>query len=847
MFYQAAEGCVELSVRELCALAYKGGSLDTRLPSKSWILRAAEGRDVHRQLQASRGPDYHAEVMLRNRCRCGDLEFSVSGRADGVYCEPDGTCVVEEIKSVSGPAFGLAALYAKAPRARDLAQLSCYGYFLCVARGLPSVTLRLTYAEAGEEQEVAHTDAIMSADHLRELYVAMLAVILPQAQDLVVRETQVREACRRALFPYPEMRASQQDMIRECWRDMRRGQTLFAQAPTGIGKTISTLYPAVRCLGEKICDKIFYLTAKGSTRREAFAAAGRMAEAGTPVRACVITARESACVCQAARESGDRLTNFCNPDCCPYAKGYYDRVEGVITTLLDSGTLFSGLTIREAALAGRVCPYELALDLSERCEIVICDYNYVFSPQVYLRRYLADGIPNTDGHRYIFLVDEAHNLADRARDMYSGMLCLSDVTAAQGAMNIWEKQSEQMLFPDEDCAQHGRVTMTASLLDDLAGTLSRMAGRCAGTESTGSDGIRRGVSLEREAPALLCETVEALSRQCDIWLRHNPMHPLYRMVDTLAASLRVFRVATAYYDSHFVTFTETEGEEVRVRLVCLDPSGILEPILAKAQSRVLFSATLTPTDYFADILGGGKAGVTARFDSPFPPDHLCVAVADKISTRYEDRDASLRRVVSYIVATVSARPGNYMVCFPSYAYLEKAHALFTKKYPRVRTVVQTPGMTHTQREDFINAFHPDSHRLLIGFCVLGGSFSEGVDLPGSCLIGALIVGVGIPGLSNERNIMKEYYDETREGEGYAYAYTYPGMNHVLQAAGRVIRRPEDRGVVVLLDDRYLGEPYLHLYPPHWQNMNAVGDPASLAELLGRFWRTADGEGERRGK
>lgn len=832
MQYDRKNGYVELSVRELCLLAHKGGSLDNRLPPKTLFQRAAEGRGVHDTLRAGRGKDYHGEVTLRNRSRLGDVTFSVSGRADGVICEANGACTVEEIKSVTGGAD----FYVRSPRDADLAQLTCYGYFLCAARNLSTVTLRLTYAVPGKEDEAAHTDAVMTAERLREGYIAMLQVILPLAEDLIRRETTVRDICREAVFPYPSMRRAQEDMIRELWRDMTRGQTVFAQAPTGIGKTISTLYPAVRCLGADRADKIFYLTAKSSTRREAFGAVERLVASGTPVRACVITARETACICESAKLAGGRLSGYCNPDTCPYAKGYYDRVDGVIERMLTEGNgLFSGQIIRAAARAGMVCPYELSLDLSERCEIVICDYNYVFSPAVYLRRYFSDGIPHTPGNRFIFLVDEAHNLVDRARDMYSGGLSLADVISVQAEMNGYEESVRgRAVFPEEDFPT-GRDSLCATALDDLIGTLARMAGRCAGTAVTDGDGVRRGVSLDRSSPTELAEAVQALSGQCDRWLRRNAAHPLYPSVDNLAGQLRSFRTAADFYDERYVTFTEVEGENVTVRLVCLDPSGILRPILHRAVSRVLFSATLTPADYFADVLGGDEDSVRVAFDSPFDPSHLCVAIGDQISTRYENREKSVRRVVNYIAAAVSAKPGNYMVYFPSYAYLEKVYAVFAAKYPKVRTVVQKAGMTATERDEFIAAFRPDNHSLQIGFCVLGGSFAEGVDLPGNCLIGAVIVGVGIPGLSNLRNIMKEYYDETREGEGYAYAYTYPGMNHVLQAAGRVIRRADDRGVVILLDDRYMSEPYLHLYPAHWQRLSAVGDAPSLAACLRAFW------------
>ena len=880
MHYNPQTDFIEISVRELCALAFKGGSLDNRVPPVNLYRRAEEGRETHEKLRALREagkglgvssepprklrgseelylpaeplpePAYHAEVTLRHTCRMDGVAFSVSGRADGVWYDPAGGCVVEEIKSVTGNAD----YYIRSPRESDLAQLTCYGYFLCAAKGLSTVTLRLTYVRPGHEEEAYFADSVMTAEQLAGAYSAILRMILPRAKDLYERETTLRKTAKRAIFPYTEVRDAQQDMIRECWRDMRAGKTLFAEAPTGIGKTIATLYPAVRCFGEGKCDKIFYLTAKNATRREAFAAVQKLNEAATPIRACVITARESACICEAAKAGGNRLSTYCNPVSCPFAKGYYDKVESVIFDLLSSGkTVFSGLDIRAAAKKWQVCPYELALDLSELCEVVICDYNYLFSPSVYLRRYFTEGIPHTEGHRYIFLVDEAHNLPDRARDMYSGSLSLAEILAAQDAMHAWESRiGTDLIFPTEDAGYDEEDKTAPRLksgsLDDLIGVLSRMSHTCAESMTVDNDGVRRGVNLDRNQPVVLCETARNLSTLCDRWLRRNQTHPLYPTVDGLATALRGFRTAADYYDRRFSTFVEVEGEDVRVKLTCLDPAGILRPILQKAEARVLFSATLTPNDYFADILGGDRDSVLVNFESPFPRDHLCVAVCDEVSTRYEDRDSSYRRVMNYIAATISAKRGNYLIYFPSYVYLDRVYALFRKRYPTVRTAVQKPGMTYAEREAFISSFTPDSKELLVGFCVLGGSFSEGVDLPGRCLIGTVIVGVGIPALSNERNIMRDYYDETRDigegngGEGYAYAYTYPGMNRVLQAAGRVIRRPEDFGVVVLLDDRYAEEPYLHLYPEHWEQISSVGDAPSLYEYLAAFWEGTKEEG-----
>ncbi len=868
MHYDRENALVELSVDELCEMAFRGGNIDNRYPRQGLRDRQA-GRQIPKDASDSAmGQDaaYYPDLLLHQVSRCGDITFSVSGRADGVWYDPAGLCAVEEVKTVAG----LPEMSVKTPRAQDLCRLTCYGYFLCAAKGLRAVTLRLSYVSADRDRETVHVDAEMSAEQLKQGYISLLCAVLPRAADLVARETALRAAAKDAVFPYAEMREAQREMIVECWRDLRAGKTLFAEAPTGIGKTMATLYPAVRCFGEGKCDKIFYLTAKNATRREAVGGIEKLAAAGTPMRACVITARDAMCASDAARAGraeGRRTAAYCNPVACPYAKGYYDRVETVIEGLLASGkTVFTEADIRAAAQAGQVCPHELSLDLSERCEIVICDYNYVFSPAVAIQRYFADGIPNTPGHRYIFLLDEAHNLPDRARDMYSAELSLASVRAVQDILHEQEGQTLRGIFPEEDGGvgnlpdpddREGRRSLhiSAGWFDDLVGALSRMSRLCEDSMTADGDGVCRGVSLDRNRPSPLIETAAALSAVCDRWLRRNLTHPFYPAVDGLSAALRAFRTAGDYYDRHFATFVEVERPagadsadeietgDVRVRLICLDPADILRPLLQKAVGRVLFSATLTPAEYFADILGGDRRSVTISFDSPFDPEHLAVAVCDQINTRYETREDSYRRIVSYLSATVSAKRGNYMVYFPSYAYLDAVYERFHKKYPTVKTVVQTPGMTYEQREQFIAAFRPDSRELLVGFCVLGGSFSEGVDLPGRCLIGAVIVGVGIPALSNERNIMREYYDERAaaygEGgtsrEGYDYAYTYPGMNHVLQAAGRVIRRDDDRGVVVLLDDRYTAEPYLHLYPDHWTNMVSVSDAVSLYEYLSRFW------------
>lgn len=835
MYYDKESDSMTLSVGELCSLALKSGDLDSRYPRRAVGSPPADGGSGREQDSVTDG-DYYPNVMLRHSCRVEDVTFGLSGRADGIARDGQGGYVLVAVRHI--------AKSSRIPHTLpelELAELCSLGYFLCASRGLFSLTLQVTYlSEDGQRTERVTP---MTAEELKTVFYGLLSKVYPVAKDAYERQTLVRGKARRAVFPYREMREPQEALIRECLRYIRRGRRVFAQAPTGIGKTISTLYPAVRCFGEDRCDKVFYLTAKASTRREAVSAAERMVGAGTPVRGVVLSSREAMCACKRAKEGGGRLSRFCNPVSCPYAKGYYDKAEGVLQKLLSEGAgVFTYARIKAAAEESGVCPYELSLDLSERCELVICDYNYVFSPAIYLKRYFAEGLPNTAGHRYVFLVDEAHNLVDRAKEMYSGGLSAAGLRELQDIMQAHEDavaaEEKTMIFPLEDggseAPKGGRLS--AKDMDDMIGALDRMAVLCRDNVTLTAEGVRYGAELTRQLPEGIYPPACELLARCEGWLRHHENHPLYATVDNLSAMLKDFCVAAESYDRHFSTLVEVEGEDVRVSLDCLDPSSVLAPRLGFAKASVFFSATLTPVDYFADLLGGGSDAVCLSCQSPFPRENLCVVVGSGVSTRYGDREGSYRRVVSHIAAAVSAKKGNYMVFFPSYEYMEHVRESFEEIYPNVKLQVQKSHMTLEEKEAFVKAFSEQTCKLQIGFCVLGGSFSEGLDLPGEALIGVVVVGVGIPGISSRRNVVKEYYDETREGQGYAYAYTYPGMNNVLQAAGRVIRRQEDKGVVVLLDERYAAPPYPRMFPDHWGAPYLASDARVLLDILKEFWK-----------
>ncbi len=804
MRYDTERAAVVMSVTELCAYAASGGDLDLRpgMMKRLSSERAAVGAAVHRKLQSEAGAMYTPEVAMRNTTCFHDLAFEVSGRADGVIATEPMT--VDEIKTVSGHAFD------RPPVPMHDAQAKCYAYFLCRDKGLDEVQTRLTYYRL-EDGKTKYVTTRHTAEALKSFYFDLLSRVEYRARILCERETVLRPSVTSGRFPYSSVREGQDILLKECYRDIKAGKRLFAEAPTGIGKTVSTLYPAVRCVGEGYCDKIFYLTAKAATRREAFAAAAKIFEAGAHLRTAVLTARDQICANAAAREDPAGISRHCNPLDCPHAKAFYDKAPHAVCELLSRRFGYTRERIEAVAQKYGICPYELQLELSEFCDIVICDYNYAFDPQVYLRRYFGG---EADPHaRHVLLVDEAHNLADRARAMYSAELCSEDVAALWGQL------------PEEDPLRE--------VLEKLSVTMQGFRRLCRDTIEKDGDGVEHGYYVNSSAMEDFHRLVALVRRAADAWLRTHRGAPAELAVYALCAKLKHFEVISEYYDSSFLTFIELAGDRRTVRLICLDPSHVLDACLSRAHAAVLFSATLTPIDYFADILGGGKGAVRISLPCPFDPENFCLAAVTGVSTRYEDRDKSYKKLASLIAASVSARRGNYIAYFPSYEYMEKVAEQFEKKYPAVTVVRQTRGMSMSEKEKFLDSFASDG-TLRVGFCVLGGSFSEGVDLPGKRLIGSVIVGTGLPGLSNERNILRDHYETTRE-HGFDYAYVYPGMNRVLQAAGRVIRRESDCGVVVLIDDRYADPRTRALFPEHWNHVEYAGNAMELAEIVRGFW------------
>ncbi len=783
-----------ISARELADAVSRSGDLGA---GGGDSVTSEEGRELHKLLASSQGEGFRAEVPISADFESGNIIYRISGRADGVT-EGD-VPIVTEFKTVTHSAFE------RASSRLGRAQVMIYAACLAVSGKYPKVMTRLVIATPDGEK-IKNADRVYTADELELALHAFIAKVAPRAQNEVDAISRVHPELSHLKFPHAGLRGGQRELISSVASAVRGGKRLFAQAPTGIGKTVSVLYGAARAMGESDIRRIFYLTAKASTRREAYAAAGRLAAAGAGLRTMVLTAKEQICP---RRTGGDFV---CDPSHCPLAKGYYDRCGAAIESLTLNYKGYPAGAISSAAQKYNVCPYELSLDLSEYCDIIICDYNYAFDPAVKLRRYFGDGAYL--GGRNVFLIDEAHNLPERARDIFSATLTRRDIERLRDAVS--------------------GDTMLCSALAFLDSALCR-AGELCEENMSEHDGVRCGYYFNRDPLPELDDAVSrALERAEMFYFTHRTDIPLASEAARFRGVCRKWQNAAENFDERYRTYIEKIGEDVSLKLYCLDPSARLDDALGEAYSSVFFSATLTPADYFSDILGGGKDSRSVSLPSPFPKENLGLIALTSVSTRFEDRDRSYKKIAGAIAATVAAKRGNYIVYFPSYKYMQSVADIFTARYPNVPVAIQRSGMTRQEREEFLSFFEDDAGHLRVGFCVLGGSFSEGVDLPGSRLIGTLIVGVGLPGLSAERNIIRDYF-ENRAECGYDYSYTYPGMNSVLQAAGRVIRRPEDRGVVILIDDRYAEEKYRALYPPHWSEMKFASDIPALQGILAEFW------------
>ena len=785
---------VRLSVRALVEFVLRCGDIDTRAEAGGFD-RANEGARIHRKLQKAAGKDYRAEVAFKATRIVDGLQYQLEGRADGVIETGEGY-VVDEIKTTSAPVERLTENY----NPLHWAQAKCYAAFLCKEKGLSAVTVQLTYYQVDTEEIVRHRK-LFGALELENFLTHTLQLYTPWAKMTARWKEQRTQSLKELKFPFTEYRAGQYRLAGAVYKTIADGGRLFACAPTGVGKTISTLFPAVKALGEGKAERIFYLTAKTVTRTAAEAAVAQMRQSqpGLCLKSVTLTAKDKACPLEERQ---------CTPQHCPRAKGYYDRVNDALYRFLNAHSQFTRDSIAAFCQAEALCPFEFTLDLSLFCDCIICDYNYLFDPVVSLKRFF-DG---TKGE-HIFLIDEAHNLADRARDMYSASIAKAAFLSARKAVG----------------KSHNKL---AKSLSDINAALLEIRKNHAQA--------RRALIPEGDkALAKLLSRFETAAQDYLEEVREGPVHDeVLQLYFDVHFYLRIWEL----YDERFTTLISVHGTDVSVRLLCLDASSFLDASLNQGQAAILFSATLLPMDYFMDTLGGGERAKRIFLESPFPQKNLCLLCIGNVSTKYADRQRTLQQVCSYIETAVRAKPGNYLVFFPSYAYLKAAAEQFEAMCPDLSLAVQASGMDEAAREAYLAQFSSCNTQTLVGFCVLGGVFSEGIDLAGTALIGCIIVGVGLPQIGPEQDALRDYYEAVRNN-GFAYAYQYPGMNKVLQAAGRVIRTPNDRGLVLLIDSRYTRAEYHRLMPLHWSHLRFVSHPQQANDLIKAFWNDEKKEDE----
>ena len=825
---------VRLPIRQLVEFLLRSGSIDSRF---SGFDRALEGARIHRKLQKAAGDGYEAEVSLSADRKKGGIVFTLEGRADGIFTDENGIVTIDEIKTTAVPEEEIS----EEMNPCHWAQGMVYGAIYSAQESLPEINVRLTYYQIDTDRVIRFTRHFAQQE-LEDFLTKLLCQYLPWAHRQLDWEKARSGSLTALRFPFETYRPGQRALAGEVWRACRSGKDaehkggtrLFCQAPTGIGKTMSVLFPALKAMGEGCGEKLFYLTARNTTQAAAEDALARLqaSDPGLALRSVTLSAKEKACLHPDAEGRP-----ACLPEVCPYANGYYDRVKDALSALLDSGTgLFDRAALADTARQFSVCPFELGLDLSEWCDVVIGDYNYLFDPTVHLKRFFdASG-------DWVFLIDEAHNLPDRARAMYSAQFCKSSLTAARRALGKGKSALKTALTKADKAFLEARKACV------------RLAPRRAASEDAPAEPAqtsllaepsapvlelpealyaREGTVFFKELPSALLSPLRAVQAPLQDWLEANPDADTHAQLLELYFAVQDITRAAERYDSHFVTQLTARGSELELYLLCLDPAPFVDASLAAGRSAALFSATLTPPGYYRNVLGCPDARAVA-LKSPFPEENLGLYCLPSISTRYRDRDTSITAVSDALATLAQGKTGNYFAFFPSYAYLRQVHEDFAARYPGVRTLVQETGLDDDARAEFLAQFVPDPQETLLGFGVLGGIFGEGVDLAGDRLIGCAIVGVGLPQVNPRQEMLRRYYDET-SGTGFDYAYRCPGMNKVLQAAGRVIRTPEDRGVVLLLDDRFAQPEYARLFPPHWRHIRYLNSAAALTAELEQFW------------
>lgn len=816
---------IRISVRNLVEFIFRSGDIDNRRTGAKEKQAMEAGSRLHRKIQRQMGSTYESEVSLKQEVEMEHFRIRVEGRADGIFSEKTSHFLKkvpgrEEMDSEDAVFFQSETLYVideikgiyrdpgkmKEPVPVHKAQTMCYAYIYALQNHLSAMGVQMTYSQL-ETEEIRRFYDCFTFGELEKWFRELMGQYERWARLEQTMKADLRESLRGMEFPF-SYRPGQRKLAVSVYRSIEQKAELFIQAPTGIGKTMSVLFPALKAMGEGLGERVFYLTAKTITRTVAQEAFDILRSRGLKIHSVTITAKEKICPMEAC---------VCNPENCDRAKGHFDRVNEALYDMLSHEECMNRENVAEYAARYQVCPFEFNLDLSLWSQGIICDYNYVFDPNVYLRRFFGE---NVQGN-YIFLVDEAHNLPDRAREMFSAVLVKEEVLKAGKLM---KKTAD---FPLMDT--HEAVRAAARSSRELKNLNKQL------------------LALKKETEQVM--VLESISNLYDHSLRaqecissflEETRNPADEELLDFFFELRHFNAICEILDDSYVPYCSVEDGRFQVKLLCANPAVNVHNCIQRGISTVFFSATMLPMHYYRELLTTDEKAYAIYVDSPFDNTRRLLAVAEDVSSRYTMRNpVQYGRIADYIVQVAACRTGNYMVFFPSYQYMMEVAAVFEERYGEevpFRLIRQEQGMSENDRDAFLQEFArepEDRSRSLVGFCVIGGIFSEGIDLTGKQLIGALVVGTGLAQISTEGELLKNYFEKQGK-KGYDYAYRFPGINKVFQAAGRVIRTAQDKGVVVLLDNRMLLENHVRLFPMDWENYQEV-NVRTIGSAVENFW------------
>lgn len=779
------ETIIRISVRSLVEFILREGDIDNRVSGSMEKDAMLLGGKIHRKIQSRMGTNYTAEVPLKIQMPCDGFVLQIEGRADGVL-KDDGKVLIDEIKGI------LRSLeHLEAPVPVHLAQAKCYAYIYAVQNSLKCIDVQMTYCQM-ETEEIRRFCQKFEFQELQTWFQDLVTQYEKWAKFEIEWRNVRNDSIRQIEFPFP-YREGQRDLVVSVYRTILRKKKLFIQAPTGVGKTMATVFPAVRAVGEGLGEKIFYLTAKTIMRTVAEQAFSLLKEKGLLYKTITLTAKEKICFCEEAE---------CNPDACPYAKGHFDRVNDAVFDLITHSGDWSREVLEEQAKKHMVCPFEMSLDVSNWADAVICDYNYAFDPQAHLKRFFSE----SGKGEYLFLIDEAHNLVERGREMYSASLYKEDLLEVRKLVKAEDPKlakglsecNQQFLELKRECEHYQILKSVSHIALKLMNVLSKLEGY-----------------LEE------CKDAEKKKRVLDFYF-----------------AVRSFLNVHDIMDENYVIFSEMmEDGRFQIKLFCVNPAVNLQNYLEQGNSTIFFSATLLPVHYYKKLLSVEKDDYAVYAHSSFPQENKFLFIGTDVSTRYTRRgESTYQRFARYIAVMAEQKKGNYMAFFPSYRFLEEVHTCFLECVDHeVDSICQVSYMDEEQREEFLEEFEQEREKSLVAFCVMGGIFSEGIDLTDDKLIGAVIAGTGLPQVCTEREILKQYFNAA-DMDGFDYAYLYPGMNKVLQSAGRVIRTESDRGVILLLDDRFRAMRYREVFPREWQQYQ-LGSVKNLEQEIRTFWES----------